>query len=161
MMRLNIQLDVDDDGVPFTRDHFQLRAFGVFNTPWQYLFQNAIDGTPVQHLNDPGKAIAVPLLMPPATCAADCDCEFGCVVLRCRPPPGFVTSDRQSATSSAPPLSGLKPFLTETDVFSMSTSHGSGLVESRLVHRGLCSTATLLSHPACCAPYFCVTSRVL
>lgn len=43
MLQLHLQLDLDDDGVPYIRVHSRLRI-GNVETPWRFTWQTSLDG---------------------------------------------------------------------------------------------------------------------
>jgi hypothetical protein len=55
---------IDGDGLPFCSLHWQMCFPDGFCTPWNYVSQNVIDCTPIEHLNHRGsssKVLAVPV----------------------------------------------------------------------------------------------------
>ena len=141
ILKVNVHWDMDGNGTPFCRLHYQMCLPGGFCTPWQYISQNVIDGSVIEHLNNSRPTLAVPVF-----CVSreqeGLENGFGLLNFRCSP----ATGDSRRAVSPV----GLTPFLKEYYAFSGTNkdgveckSEGAGLDDvghaqtARLVYTGV------------------------
>ena len=122
--KYNISLDLDEDGIPFCRLHWQLCFPGGFCTPWNYVSQNVIDCSPIEHLNHRGsKVLAVPVFTVHAHDEPELKGGFGVLNFRCHAAAGATWSHASGRSSTvpfsmeSPPATDLRPFMVEHYAF--------------------------------------------
>jgi len=137
--------DMDGDGTPFCRLHWQLCFPGGFCTPWNYVSQNVIDCTPIEHLNHRGsssRVLAVPVFTVHAHDEPELKGGFGLLNFRCNPA-AFASWLHASGGSSTVPCSegspaaaGLRPFMIEHYAYVGPVAEMDNMEKTRLIYTG-------------------------
>ena len=137
-LKFDSSWDIDGDGLPFCRLHWQMCFPGGFCTPWNYVSQNVIDCTPIEHLSHRGsssKVLAVPVFTVHAHDEPGLKAGFGLLNFRCHPAACGGSWTVPSSVESTV-AAGLRPFMIEHYAYVDAVAEMDNVEKTRLIYTG-------------------------